>query len=100
MKNQRVLITGGAGLVGSPIAELVAAQRPRASVIFYDFTRGGRANVQAIGTRSPPLGWANISRATERPGFTAELDLTEALQHLAQWWQKDWYGALARVASR
>jgi nucleoside-diphosphate-sugar epimerase len=100
VKNQRVLITGGAGLVGSPIAEFVAAQRCRASDIFYDVTRGRRANVRAIGTPYPPRGWANISRATERLGFTAELDLREALQHPVQWWRQNWYGALARVASR
>lgn len=53
MKNKRVLITGGAGLIGSHIAELVAAQSPREIVVLDNFTRGRRENLQAAGALYP-----------------------------------------------
>lgn len=54
MKNKRILITGGAGLIGSHIADLVALERPREILILDNFVRGRRENlVQAAG--SAPL---------------------------------------------
>jgi UDP-glucose 4-epimerase len=45
MKNKRILITGGAGLIGSHIADLVAAEA--AEVIVLDnFVRGRRENLE------------------------------------------------------
>ncbi|MBL0373815.1 NAD-dependent epimerase/dehydratase family protein [Rhizobium sp. KVB221] len=50
MKNKRILITGGAGLVGSHIADLVAQERPREILILDNFVRGRRENlIQATG---------------------------------------------------
>ncbi|KQO76283.1 NAD-dependent epimerase/dehydratase family protein [Rhizobium sp. Leaf262] len=49
MKNKRVLITGGAGLVGSHIADLVALEQPLEIVILDNFVRGRRSNLaQAV----------------------------------------------------
>jgi UDP-glucose 4-epimerase len=45
MKDKRILITGGAGLVGSHIADLVALERPKSIVVLDNFTRGRRANL-------------------------------------------------------
>ncbi len=45
MRNQRVLITGGAGLVGSHIADLVALEKPREIIILDNFVRGRRDNL-------------------------------------------------------
>lgn len=46
MKNQRVLITGGAGLVGSHIADLLAEQESLAEIVILDnFVRGRRENL-------------------------------------------------------
>lgn len=45
MRGKRVLITGGAGLVGSHIADLVAQQAPAEIVIFDNFVRGRRENL-------------------------------------------------------
>ena len=45
LRGERVLITGGAGTIGSHIADLVVAQEPREVVIIYDFVRGRRANL-------------------------------------------------------
>lgn len=45
MKNQRILITGGAGLIGSHIADLVALEEPREIVIIDNFGRGRRENL-------------------------------------------------------
>ncbi|MBB2752922.1 UNVERIFIED_ORG: UDP-glucose 4-epimerase [Rhizobium aethiopicum] len=54
MRNKRVLITGGAGLIGSHIADLVALEKPREIIILDNFVRGRRDNLSsAIG--SAPL---------------------------------------------
>ncbi|MBW9113746.1 NAD-dependent epimerase/dehydratase family protein [Rhizobium cauense] len=45
MKNKRILITGGAGLIGSHIADLVAREEPREIVILDNFVRGRRENL-------------------------------------------------------
>ncbi|WP_276121598.1 NAD-dependent epimerase/dehydratase family protein [Pararhizobium qamdonense] len=45
MKDKRILITGGAGLVGSHIADLVAREQPREILIFDNFVRGRRENL-------------------------------------------------------
>ena len=45
MRGERVLITGGAGTIGSHIADLVVEQEPREVVILDDFVRGRRENL-------------------------------------------------------
>ena len=45
MQGKRVLITGGAGLIGSHIADLVAAQAPAEIVVLDNFTRGRLDNL-------------------------------------------------------
>jgi UDP-glucose 4-epimerase len=45
MKGKRILITGGAGLVGSHIADLAATEQPKSIVVLDNFTRGRRANL-------------------------------------------------------
>ncbi|WP_454857050.1 NAD-dependent epimerase/dehydratase family protein [Rhizobium binxianense] len=50
MKDKRILITGGAGLIGSHIADLVAQEQPREILILDNFVRGRRENLrQAAG---------------------------------------------------
>ncbi|MBX3596117.1 MAG: NAD-dependent epimerase/dehydratase family protein [Rhizobiaceae bacterium] len=46
MKDKRILITGGAGLIGSHIADLVAQEQPREIIVIDNFTRGRRDNLQ------------------------------------------------------
>lgn len=46
MKNKRVLITGGAGLIGSHISDIVARERPREIIILDNFVRGRRENLR------------------------------------------------------
>lgn len=53
MKGQRILITGGAGLIGSHIADLVAAEEPREIIIIDNFVRGRRDNLATAMTRAP-----------------------------------------------
>ena len=49
MKDKRILITGGAGLIGSHIADLVALEGPREIIVLDNFVRGRRENLaQAI----------------------------------------------------
>jgi UDP-glucose 4-epimerase len=45
LRGERVLITGGAGTIGSHIAELVVQQEAREIVILDDFVRGRRENL-------------------------------------------------------
>ncbi|KAB0680365.1 NAD-dependent epimerase/dehydratase family protein [Aureimonas leprariae] len=53
MKGKRVLITGGAGLVGSHIADLVAAEAPRELIILDNFVRGSRENLAGAASKVP-----------------------------------------------
>lgn len=46
MKDKRILITGGAGLIGSHIADLVALEQPREIIVIDNFTRGNRNNLR------------------------------------------------------
>lgn len=46
MQNNRVLITGGAGLVGSHIADLLVKEGVSEIIILDNFTRGRRENLQ------------------------------------------------------
>src|ERR1035437_2738143 len=45
LKNSRVLITGGAGLVGSHIADLLVAEGASEIVVLDNFVRGRRENL-------------------------------------------------------
>jgi UDP-glucose 4-epimerase len=45
MRDQRVLITGGAGLIGSHIADLLVERQTREIVILDNFVRGKRENL-------------------------------------------------------
>ena len=47
MQNQRVLITGGAGLIGSHIADLLIEEDVREIVVLDNFQRGRRENLAA-----------------------------------------------------
>lgn len=53
MKNKRILITGGAGLIGSHIADLVALEQPREIVILDNFVRGRRENLAQAAAAFP-----------------------------------------------
>jgi UDP-glucose 4-epimerase len=46
MKGQRILITGGAGLIGSHIADQLAAEQPAEIVVFDNLVRGRRENLR------------------------------------------------------
>ena len=53
MKEKRILITGGAGLIGSHIADLAALEQPREIVILDNFVRGRRENLRQAAHRLP-----------------------------------------------
>jgi UDP-glucose 4-epimerase len=53
MKNKRILITGGAGLIGSHIADLVAREDPEEIVVLDNFVRGRRENLADAVDRTP-----------------------------------------------
>lgn len=45
MKNKRILITGGAGLIGSHIADQLALEKPSEIIVLDNFVRGRRENL-------------------------------------------------------
>ncbi|BCH27575.1 NAD-dependent epimerase [Mesorhizobium sp. L-8-10] len=51
MKNKRILITGGAGLIGSHIADLVALEQPRELLVLDNFVRGSPENLRQAASR-------------------------------------------------
>lgn len=53
MQNKRVLITGGAGLIGSHIADLVADQSPAEIIIYDNFVRGRIENLTLANAITP-----------------------------------------------
>ncbi len=53
MRDKRILITGGAGLIGSHIADLVAREKPRKIVVLDNFVRGRRDNLAMAMSMSP-----------------------------------------------
>ena len=53
MKNKRVLITGGAGLIGSHIADLVAREEPLEIRILDNFVRGRHENLRHAAAMFP-----------------------------------------------
>jgi UDP-glucose 4-epimerase len=53
MRDKRILITGGAGLIGSHIADQLVAEQPREIVVFDNFVRGRRENLASTSARAP-----------------------------------------------
>ncbi|MBW4619769.1 MAG: NAD-dependent epimerase/dehydratase family protein [Cyanosarcina radialis HA8281-LM2] len=53
MQNSRVLITGGAGLVGSHIADLLVDEGVSEIVVLDNFTRGRMQNLASVKERGP-----------------------------------------------
>jgi UDP-glucose 4-epimerase len=53
LRDKRILITGGAGLIGSHIADLLVAEGPKEVVILDNFVRGRRENLAGDARRLP-----------------------------------------------
>ena len=53
MRDKRILITGGAGLIGSHIADLAALEQPREIVVLDNFVRGRRENLIQAARQAP-----------------------------------------------
>ena len=53
MHNQRILITGGAGLIGSHIADQLVAEKPSEVVVLDNFVRGRRENLSGAAKGLP-----------------------------------------------
>lgn len=53
LKGKRILITGGAGLVGSHIADLAALEQPEKIIVIDNFVRGRRENLRHCLDRVP-----------------------------------------------
>ena len=53
MRNKRILITGGAGLIGSHITDLLIGEEPREIIIVDNFVRGRRENLATAMKKMP-----------------------------------------------
>src|SRR4051812_48753967 len=53
MWDKRILVTGGAGLIGSHIIDQLVAEQPRNIVVFDNFVRGRRENLAEAAKRFP-----------------------------------------------
>jgi UDP-glucose 4-epimerase len=53
LRNKRILITGGAGLIGSHIADELVAERPSEVVVIDNFVRGRRENLASAEAQLP-----------------------------------------------
>jgi UDP-glucose 4-epimerase len=53
MNTERILITGGAGLIGSHIAELIADEQPAEIVVLDNFVRGRLENLMPARAKAP-----------------------------------------------
>jgi UDP-glucose 4-epimerase len=53
MRNKRILVTGGAGLIGSHIIDLLAKEQPQEIVVVDNFVRGRRENLAAAMKLAP-----------------------------------------------
>ena len=51
--NKRVLVTGGAGLIGSWIVEQLAEENPAEVVVFDNFDRGRKENLAGVSSGLP-----------------------------------------------
>ena len=85
MQNQRVLITGGAGLIGSHIADLLVERDVQEIVVLDNFVRGRRDNlvtpcptdmspswkVTFATARSLPRSWRASIWSSIRPRFVS-----------------------------
>ena len=75
MEGKRILITGGAGLIGSHIADLVARQNPAEIVILDNFVRGRLQNLdQARGLAKVTVVEGNIRDAQNAHGAAERVD--------------------------
>ena len=61
---KRILITGGAGLIGSHIADQLAAERPAEIRIVDNFVRGRRENLALAMANAPVALLAEVSTTT------------------------------------
>src|SRR4051794_31953699 len=52
IRGSRALITGGAGLIGSHVADLLALEGAREIIIFDDLSRGRRGNLAQASARA------------------------------------------------
>lgn len=46
LTGKRILLTGGAGLIGSHIADQLVAKKPKEIIVLDNFTRGRRENLE------------------------------------------------------
>ena len=107
LRGPRVLITGGAGLIGSHVADALAAAGVAEIVVLDNFSRGrtenltrararGRVSVilpveheeeRTVNTVRRRL--ADTSWARARLGFESRVRLEEGLRCLVAWWRSE-----------
>ena len=81
MKGKRILITGGAGLIGSTIADQLAELQPAEIVVLDNFVRGNRQNLaHAMATANLTLIEGDIM---DRDGLRRAMTGVDIVFHMA-----------------
>lgn len=78
------MVIGGAGFVGSHIVDQLLAEQPAEVIVYDNFVRGTRANVQQAAS-DPRVRIVNAS-ITDIPTLRRELEGVDGIFHLAALW--------------
>jgi len=84
MQGKRLMVIGGAGFVGSHIVDQLLAEQPAEVIVYDNFVRGTRANVQQAAS-DPRVRVVNAS-ITNIPTLRREMDGVDGVFHLAALW--------------
>ena len=84
MQGKRLMVIGGAGFVGSHIVDQLLAEQPAEVIVYDNFVRGTRANVQQAAS-DPRVRVVNAS-ITDIPTLRREMDGVDGVFHLAALW--------------
>lgn len=84
IQDKRLMVIGGAGFVGSHIVDQLLAQHPREIIIYDNFTRGTRANIESA-ARDPRVRVVNAS-ITDNLTLRREMEGVDGVFHLAALW--------------
>jgi len=84
LQGKRLMVIGGAGFVGSHIVDQLLAEQPAEVIVYDNFVRGTRANVQQAAS-DPRVRVVNAS-ITDIPTLRREMDGVDGVFHLAALW--------------
>src|SRR3712207_511640 len=84
IQGKRLIVIGGAGFVGSHIVDQLLDEQPAEVIVYDNFARGTRANVQQAST-DPRVRIVDAS-ITDIPTLRREMEGVDGVFHLAALW--------------